>query len=204
MDLADPATVRLYVEDLKRHAIRPMEHVFDTTARAASYDENTEGSKIVRACDYIREHAGGAITLITHPSKGDPEHPRGGNQIEGAADMVIRVQKSDSGLVTVTGTKVRYGPPGQPLGHYRMVAVPTVPYGVTLLPAQQVINEHPQALTEAQRVALKALPAAGARFTEWCALAAADGLSKAQFTRALKFLYDRDFVTKDGEVYRRV
>ena len=49
------------------------------------------------------------MTLITHPSKSDPDHPRGGNQIEGAADMVIKVQKSDNGLVTVTGTKVRFG-----------------------------------------------------------------------------------------------
>jgi hypothetical protein len=203
MDLADPATVRLYVEDLKRHEIRPIEHIFDTTARAANYDENTEGSKIVRAADYIREHAGGAVTLITHPSKSDPDHPRGGNQIEGAADMVIRVQKSEAGLVTVTGTKTRFGAPDQVLGQYRMVEVPEVTWGVTLRPAGEVIADQPQALVERDRKVLDALPGAGARYSEWCGLAASDGVSASQFGRSVRALLARH-VTKRGEVYHRV
>lgn len=188
MDLGDIATVRRFVQAATCAGVQPVLTIIDTLARAANYDENRDGSKVVRCCDYLREHLGGAIVLVTHPSEGNADRPRGGNQIEGAADAVLKLAEAENGSLTLSMTKNRYGVATKKIATYRLV---TSHHGVTL----ELIGSNAKALSNRDQLALEALKSAGpATHGEWKKRVLELGLSEGQFNTAIKTLAERQCV----------
>lgn len=202
-DFADLAGVRALVEDCKAHGVRPLMTVVDTLARSSGYDENKDGGLIVRACDHIREHLGGTVCLVAHPGEHNPDRLRGGNQVESAADMVLKIEESAGGIITVTRTKNRYGQQDDVIGTYRKIVVPGIKNGVTLRPAGDVTDTAIE-LTARDRQTLEALPTSGASFTRWKELATGAGVTATQFPRALDALKKFSLIREDKGRYSRV
>jgi len=201
MDLADAASVRRFIAEARRESVRPVLTIIDTLSRAADYDENRDGSLIVRSCDLIRHQLGGAIVLITHPGEGNADRPRGGNQIEGAADMVLKLASNKAGAIELSSIKDRNGPPGRVIRTFSLTPVAS---GVTLSPIMSVGGS---VLSQRDESALAALQSCGqASHGDWKAAAAAAGLSTGQFNSALTKLTEGGRVVKDGDTakYRLV
>lgn len=81
--------------------------VVDTVSRAlAGADENGQEAMgaFVKACDAIRQHAGGAVLGVHHSGKDKDRGMRGSTVLLGACDAVIRLTKSEA-LVTLKTEK---------------------------------------------------------------------------------------------------
>lgn len=81
--------------------------VVDTVSRAlAGADENGQEAMgaFVKACDAIRQHAGGAVLGVHHSGKDKDRGMRGSTVLLGACDAVIRLTKAES-LVTLKTEK---------------------------------------------------------------------------------------------------
>lgn len=118
--LADPVDVRFFpravplldddwveaLTDLCRE-LQPTLVVFDTLARAtAGGDENSakDMGRAVAACDAIRDATGAAVMLVHHTGK-DGLNYRGSSAIEGAADTMLHLVRTDSGYLELRCTK---------------------------------------------------------------------------------------------------
>lgn len=79
--------------------------VIDTVSRAlAGADENGQEAMgaFVKACDAIRNHAGGAVLGVHHSGKERDKGMRGSTVLLGACDAVIRVDKTDTTVTLKT------------------------------------------------------------------------------------------------------
>ena len=91
--------------------------VVDTVSRAlAGADENGQEAMgaFVKACDAIRQHAGGAVLGVHHSGKDKDRGMRGSTVLLGACDAVFRLQKSES-LVTFKTEKQKDAEQGDDL-----------------------------------------------------------------------------------------
>lgn len=81
--------------------------VIDTLARAtAGADENSvkDMGRAVAASDAIREQSGASVLLVHHTGK-DGLNYRGSSAIEGAADAMLHMAKTDSGALELRCAK---------------------------------------------------------------------------------------------------
>lgn len=108
--VADPdareALVQIAIE------IQPTLIVVDTQARVtAGMDENNakDMSTLLNLVDRIQRTTKSAVVLVHHPARGG-KAPRGIGSQEGAADVVIFVDKDDDDVITVKNTKQKNGP----------------------------------------------------------------------------------------------
>lgn len=85
---------------------RPSLIVVDTLARCFVGDENLQEDmgSFIKAVDHLR-HTFDTAVLIVHHSRLDGERERGSTAFRGAADTVMKVQKSEKGLLTLTCEK---------------------------------------------------------------------------------------------------
>ncbi|MDZ4865695.1 MAG: AAA family ATPase [Alphaproteobacteria bacterium] len=103
--------------------------VIDTLARAlGAADENSSSDMgdLVRIMDEIRSATGACVIAIHHTPKASQDTPRGHSCLMGAADLLLRVAKSDTGAGTATVTKAKDVEGGKVLGfQLRQVEVGT-------------------------------------------------------------------------------
>lgn len=91
--------------------------VIDTLARAiVGADENSaqDMGRAIRATDEIREEARTATLTVHHTGKDGDRGPRGSSALGGAADTLLRVERSDL-TVTITIEKQKEDEEGQPI-----------------------------------------------------------------------------------------
>jgi hypothetical protein len=134
---------------------------------------------------------------LRHPSKADPDSPRGHTSVRGNCDVALQVENAD-GLVTVSVRKSRFSLSGESFT-YRMVAVPEIDKGVTLRPADQVIPEIPTRWAPDQAHAIAALRGiAPAAHKDWRASLEALGWNASKAKRIITTLAP---LTKIGDKY---
>lgn len=90
-------------------AIPPVLVVIDTLARSMlGLKENEQGDmgRVIRGADQIRDATGATVLLIHHTTK-DGGAERGSGALRGALDTMMKVERSSSGLLTLTSDKSR-------------------------------------------------------------------------------------------------
>lgn len=87
--------------------------VIDTLNRTLSGSENSDEdmAAYIAAADAIRIAFRCAVIIVHHSGK-DRKGPRGHSSLQGAADVVIRVNKRGSGEIVATVEKMKDGPDG--------------------------------------------------------------------------------------------
>ena len=93
--------------------LEPSLVVFDTLARAtAGGDENSakDMGRAVAACDAIRDATGAAVMLVHHTGK-DGLNYRGSSAIEGAADTMLHLVRTDTGALELRCAKQKEAEP---------------------------------------------------------------------------------------------
>jgi len=97
--------------------------VIDTLADTLKGGENAleEMRPAVAGAARIAEHVGCHIALLHHPSKGDPNSPRGHTSLRGRVDTVAKISK-DGDLRTLTLVEANDGPEGDK-SHFELKTV---------------------------------------------------------------------------------
>jgi hypothetical protein len=97
-------------------AERPSVVVIDTLNRALFGDENKSDdmARFIRAADSIRQALGCAVIIIHHCGVAG-SRPRGHSSLSGADDVQIAVERTGSGVVTVTVEHMKDGDASEPL-----------------------------------------------------------------------------------------
>jgi len=94
--------------------------VIDTLARAiGAADENSSNDMgaLIRLVDEIRSETGACLVLVHHTPKAGNGTPRGHSSLMGAADLMVRVEKSDQGgLGNATVVKAKDAEGGRSIG----------------------------------------------------------------------------------------
>ena len=97
--------------------VKPELIVLDTLARNFGGDENSTAdmSAAVRACDRIRERFECALVLVHHVGQAVKDRARGSIALKAALDVEYRVERNESGIVTLTCTKSKDAPEPAPM-----------------------------------------------------------------------------------------
>jgi hypothetical protein len=171
--------------------------VIDTLSRnSAGSDENTQRdmSRVVAACDYLRERFGCTVILLHHTRRGDNEI-RGNSVLTGAVDTSILVHRQGDRLA-LTCKKQRNSEEFPPLKFF----LAPVGYSRAILPAdaQSSPGEAPESAAAALQVLLQNGKAEGLTTTEWQAATAAF-VGERSFYSLRKWLSDNGYVSKPAQ-----
>lgn len=166
--------------------------ILDTLARCIpGGDENSARDMgiAVAAMDTIRQVTGAHVDAVHHSGKDSKAGARGSSALEGAADTVLEVTKTDTN-VTITHTKQKNRAEGPPL---RLVARP-VRQSVVLDPAD---NAH-VTVTPKPRQALRILDeiagGIGETFTAWVEACAEEDIARTTVRRIRKQAVDEGWI----------
>jgi hypothetical protein len=116
--LMEPATVWQFINDLQDQLDEtPALVIFDTLARCMNGgDENSarDMGALIAGADQIRKALGCAVLLVHHTNKSG-ESERGSTALRGAVDTLLKVKKSESGIVTLECEKHKDAPDFRPI-----------------------------------------------------------------------------------------
>jgi hypothetical protein len=161
-------------------------------------DENSakDCGLVVHSLNYVRRETGAAVVLLHHPMKhGDME--RGSSSLKAAMDVVLKLASDDDGMLTLSSTKVKDGPPLEALT-LRLVGFD----GSAIVCAPDATGKA-KALSPNERKALDALASIalddGVTCSQW---GDSSGLSEATFMRVRKRLVDGKHVIVTKKRYR--
>lgn len=114
INLLDPgADIESLISIINKHLAAVV--ILDTLARVlAGGDENAsqDMGTVIRHIDRIRHETGAHVIVVHHGTKSGSNGPRGHGSLLGAADLVVEITKSDSGLRVATVTHAKDDPDG--------------------------------------------------------------------------------------------
>jgi hypothetical protein len=126
-DLASAEAVANAVQELvDATGKKPSLIIIDTLARNfGDGDENStkDMNKFIQHIDELKDRWDAAALIVHHTGHGDKTRGRGAMSLKGALDHEFRIQKDESGMVSLENTKTKDGPSPDPL-YFQILTVP--------------------------------------------------------------------------------
>jgi hypothetical protein len=120
-----PQSVNLYdsddgaealIDDVRQHAktmdCAPRLVVLDTLSRmigSGDEDRAADINRIIQRAERIQRETGAHVLIVHHSGKDSSRGARGSNNIQGATETLVKLEKYESGLVEATVEKVKDG-----------------------------------------------------------------------------------------------
>lgn len=175
-----PSPPRLVVIDTQKAATR------------GTAENEDEGADALLAAIEPVKLLGATVLLVTHPSKANPNSPRGSQVLENAADAVFKVQK-DEDTHLMRCMKMRDADEPEDLSFRRVVAGPSVLVVPSTEPA-----DTPAPLTRLLRAVADLDDGGGVTYSN---VLAETGFSKATFSRWSSEAQQKKLLVKKRERY---
>jgi len=181
VDLLDSAQLAAFLRRIAGE--QPRLVVFDTLAKTMLGDENETATinAYTAACDRIHRETGAAVLVVHHTGHTAPERMRGNSALFANVDAVVRVDRDDAGVITIS----QPAPPGgkaKDAEHFAAWHLELTPVGDTGSAALQLRYQRRLAgsLDDAARQALAdtSLPLAALRHELGCDHAALGDLEQ--------------------------